>query len=102
MLWTREAYPTRAYQSLANINPGSGGGNGSVKPDPHGIPDSVCIGTPDRIVEVLKRWESQGLSGINFLLNAGEVLAQEEVLASLRLFASEVLPTFAAPVGRPA
>lgn len=92
LLWTREAYPTRAYTSLSNIDPG--GRSTGARPDPHGVPESVCIGDPDRICDVLRRWESQGLSGINFLLNAGEVLSQQEVLDSLRLFATEVLPRF--------
>ena len=35
-----------------------------------------------------------GLTGINFLLNALETIPQEEVLASLRLFAKEVMPQF--------
>jgi hypothetical protein len=35
-----------------------------------------------------------GLTGINFLLNGLEVIPQEQVLASLRLFAKEVMPAF--------
>ena len=35
-----------------------------------------------------------GLTGINFLLNGLETIPQEEVLASMRLFASEVMPRF--------
>jgi hypothetical protein len=31
---------------------------------------------------------------VNFLLNALEVIPQEKVLASLRLFAREVMPRF--------
>ena len=92
LLWTREAYPTRAYQSLANLAPGrSGDGPAS---DPHGIPETVCIGDPDRIVGVLKRWEGMGLTGINFLVNAQEMIDQAAVLESMRLFAHEVMPHF--------
>ena len=38
--------------------------------------------------------EAIGVDGINFVLNAGEVVSQEDVLGSLRLFASEVIPKF--------
>jgi hypothetical protein len=34
------------------------------------------------------------VTGINFLLNAVEVVPQEQVLASMRLFAREVMPRF--------
>ncbi len=45
-------------------------------------------------MSVIKRWESIGVTGINFLLNTCETMPQDEVLASLRLFASEVMPKF--------
>jgi hypothetical protein len=52
------------------------------------------VGDPDIIVAALKRWEALGLTGINFLLNGLEVVPQEQVLASMRLFAREVMPHF--------
>jgi alkanesulfonate monooxygenase SsuD/methylene tetrahydromethanopterin reductase-like flavin-dependent oxidoreductase (luciferase family) len=95
LLWTREAFPTRAYQSLANLAPsGTGGGNPA---DPFGVPDGICVGDPQRIVEAIRRWESIGVDGINFLLNGMETIPQAEVLESLRLFAREVLPQFRKP-----
>jgi len=93
LLWTREAYPTRAYQSLGNLAPG-GGTDRSSPGDPRGIPEGIAVGDPDRIVQVIQRWESMGLTGINFLVNSCETIPQDEVLASLRLFAAEVLPRF--------
>ena len=54
----------------------------------------MAIGDPDRIVRAIKEWESIGVDGVNFLLNAVEVIPQEKVLASLRLFAREVMPKF--------
>jgi len=93
LLWTREAFPTRAYQSLANLAPsGTSGGNPA---DPYGIPEGICVGDPKRIVGAIRRWESIGVDGINFLLNGMETIPQAEVLASLRLFAREVMPQFA-------
>ncbi|HEY4669433.1 MAG TPA: hypothetical protein VIH05_06640, partial [Tepidiformaceae bacterium] len=59
------------------------------------IPEGLAIGNPDRIVEVIRKWEAVGVDRINFLLNAIETVPQEEVLASLRLFAKEVMPKFA-------
>jgi alkanesulfonate monooxygenase SsuD/methylene tetrahydromethanopterin reductase-like flavin-dependent oxidoreductase (luciferase family) len=93
LLWTREAYPTRAYQSLGNLAPSSQTDAG----DPsraRGVPEGMAVGTPDQIVQAIQRWESIGVDGINFLLNACETLPQEQVLASLRLFAREVMPKF--------
>ena len=94
LLWTREAYPTRAYQSLANLAP-SGGSKGSSNPsDPFGIPEGICVGDPDRLVDAIKHWESIGIDGINFMLNGLELIPQDEVLDSMRLFAREVMPHF--------
>jgi alkanesulfonate monooxygenase SsuD/methylene tetrahydromethanopterin reductase-like flavin-dependent oxidoreductase (luciferase family) len=93
LLWTREAYPTRAYQSLGNLAPG-GGPDRSGPGDPRGVPEGIGVGDPDRLVTAIRRWESIGVDGINFLLNAGETIPQDEVLASLRLFAGEVMPHF--------
>jgi len=93
LLWTREAYPTRAYQSLGNLAPG-GATDRSGPGDPHGIPEGIGVGDPDRLVSVIRRWESIGVTGINFFVNASETIAQDDVLASMRLFADEVMPKF--------
>ena len=96
LLWTREAYPTRAYRSLGNQATKAmkeAGAPGERAP----LPEGIAIGDPDRIVEQLRRWESIGVDGVNFIVNTCEVIAQQEVLDSMRLFASEVLPTFKRP-----
>ena len=50
----------------------------------------------------MRKWESAGVDTVNFLLNAAETIPQEEVLASLRLFAKEVMPRFKpGPVVKP-
>jgi alkanesulfonate monooxygenase SsuD/methylene tetrahydromethanopterin reductase-like flavin-dependent oxidoreductase (luciferase family) len=92
LLFTREVYPTSAYQSLANLAPAPSqkGGPG----DRPSVPDGICIGDPHGIIQAAKRWESIGVDQINVLLNASEVLTQDQVLASLRLFAKEVMPVF--------
>ncbi len=60
------------------------------------MPEGLAIGDPDRILRELKRWESIGVDGVNFILNASDVIPQQQVLDSLRLFAREVMPAFRA------
>jgi alkanesulfonate monooxygenase SsuD/methylene tetrahydromethanopterin reductase-like flavin-dependent oxidoreductase (luciferase family) len=92
LLAAREAYPSRSYPSLGllpqlrqeAVGPG----------DRNRVPEGICIGNPERLIEVVKNWESCGVDRINFLLNAAETVPQEEVLNSLRLFAREVMPKF--------
>jgi alkanesulfonate monooxygenase SsuD/methylene tetrahydromethanopterin reductase-like flavin-dependent oxidoreductase (luciferase family) len=58
------------------------------------VPQGVAIGDPERIVKTLKAWESAGFDSINFLTNAVEMLPQEQVLNSIRLFGKHVIPHF--------
>ena len=92
-MWTREAYPTRAYQSLGNLAPRAGTDRSSPG-DANRIPEGIGVGDPDRLVSVIQRWESIGVDGINFLVNACETVPQADVLESMRLFAAEVMPAF--------
>ncbi len=93
LLFTREAYPTSAYQSLANLAPAPS--RAGAPGDTPRAPEGLCLGDPKHITEQIKRWESIGVDEVNFLLNAVEVLPQQQVLESLRLFAVEVMPAFA-------
>jgi alkanesulfonate monooxygenase SsuD/methylene tetrahydromethanopterin reductase-like flavin-dependent oxidoreductase (luciferase family) len=93
LLWTREAYPTRAYQSLGNLAPNPPADRSSPG-DRRALPEGIGVGDPDRLMSVIQRWESIGVTGINFILNTCETVPQEEVLASMRLFATEVMPKF--------
>ncbi len=96
LLFTREAYPTRAYQTLGNLAPGKGRKTESGSPaDAYGIPEGMGIGDPATITAAIKEWESIGVDQVNFMLNAAEILPQDQVLDSLRLFAREVMPAFA-------
>ena len=100
LYWTREAYPTRAYQTLGNAGAAMKPKDKGKKPvadDPSvakGLPEGVGVGDPDHLIATIKLWESIGVTGINFLLNAMEMIPQEQVLESLRLFAREVMPQF--------
>ena len=93
LLFTREAYPTTAYPTLGNLAPGKGRKRETGSPgDAFGIPEGMCIGDPKQIIAAVKEWESIGVDQVNFMLNAAEVLPQEQVLESLWLFAKEVMP----------
>jgi alkanesulfonate monooxygenase SsuD/methylene tetrahydromethanopterin reductase-like flavin-dependent oxidoreductase (luciferase family) len=95
LLWTREVFPTAAYQSLANLAPAGAGGRGSDDPEERRpVPDGIAVGDPDRIVKAIKIWEEVGIDGINFVLNTTELIPQEQVLDSMRLFAAQVMPEF--------
>ncbi len=88
----KEVYPTRAYPSaglLANARR-QASSPGDLKEPPEGI----AVGNPDQIIRELKKWEATGVDRVQFLLNAAESIPQEQVLASLRLFAEEVMPHF--------
>jgi alkanesulfonate monooxygenase SsuD/methylene tetrahydromethanopterin reductase-like flavin-dependent oxidoreductase (luciferase family) len=103
LMWTREVYPTPAYQTLGNLAPrgdnprplpgGDAGDPGVARP----VPEGIAIGDPDRILEAIHVWESVGVDAINFIVNASEIVPQTQVLDSLRLFAAEVLPKFRDP-----
>ena len=109
LYFTREAYPTRAYQTLGNAGAAlrsRGAPNGSAPADDpsaaKGLPEGVGIGDPDHLVRTIRKWEDVGVTGINFLLNAMEMIPQQQVLDSLRLFATEVIPQFQTPQERAA
>ncbi len=93
LLWTREAYPdacvpvARQPRARQRSRAKSGGPG-----DAYGIPEGICVGDPEIIGAALKRWESLGVTGINFLLNGLESIPQQQVLDSMRLFAGEVMP----------
>jgi alkanesulfonate monooxygenase SsuD/methylene tetrahydromethanopterin reductase-like flavin-dependent oxidoreductase (luciferase family) len=93
LLPTREAYPTRAYQSLAALAPRPSTDEGSPG-ERRPVPEGIAIGDPDQVVTAIKRWETVGVDAINFIINTAEVLPQPDVVASLRLFAREVMPRF--------
>ncbi len=89
---TREAYISQAYPdysaALEGFNPAS------PSPTRAFIPEGLTVGDPDHLVETLKLWEATGADGVNFIINSHNVVPQQEVLDSLRLFAREVMPHF--------
>lgn len=91
----KEVYPSPLYQiggflpTLRQEALGPG--------DATGIPEGLAIGDPDRIIKAIKKWESIGVDGLNFVIQAAECLPQETVLESMRVFAREVMPAFKKP-----
>ncbi len=95
LFFTREAFPTGAYKTLGNLAPSRrpvGEGSPAAR---RGAPEGMCVGDPAHITGAAKQWESMGVDQINFMLNATEVIPQQQVLESLRLFGREVMPAFA-------
>ena len=94
---TRQACPTPSYataglQQALRRESASG---------PEGrVPEGLTIGDPHRVTEAVRRWEAAGVDRINFMVNTIELVPQEAVLASLRLFAQEVMPQFAEPAAQ--
>lgn len=93
-LWNKEVYPTPSYKTLSNLAPGAAKGAPVAPSEKKAVPEGVAIGDPHEIIRALKEWESTGVDSINFLINNVEIIEQEAVLDSLRLFAREVMPQF--------
>jgi alkanesulfonate monooxygenase SsuD/methylene tetrahydromethanopterin reductase-like flavin-dependent oxidoreductase (luciferase family) len=93
-VFIREVYPSRGYPShglmpaLRKELAGPG--------DKSGLPEGIAIGDPQRIIRVLKSWEGVGVDCVNMILSAADAVTHEEIMTSLRLFAREVMPVFAA------
>ena len=94
LLFTREAFPSNAYQSLGNLAPRPARPETGSAGDAPPLPEGTAIGDPEHIINSIKHWESIGIDGINFMVNGCEVLEQKDVLDSMRLFAQEVMPHF--------
>jgi alkanesulfonate monooxygenase SsuD/methylene tetrahydromethanopterin reductase-like flavin-dependent oxidoreductase (luciferase family) len=93
LISAREAFPSRSYQSLGLLPQLRRQATGPDATEQAG--EGLAFGGPQRVVHALKRWEACGVDRVNFLMNAMEIIPQADVLASLRLFAKEVMPAFA-------
>jgi len=89
-----EAYPANNYNALGLL--------GSLRPDPNAPGDSkklpasgLCFGDPKALIKTISRWADAGADHLIFMVQAREHLPQADVLASLRMFAEEVMPHFA-------
>ena len=89
----KEAWPTKGYPSPGLL--AATRRSAAAPTDPGEPPEGIAVGNPDQIIRELKKWEATGVDLVNFILNANEVIPQEQVLESLRLFGREVMPAFA-------
>jgi alkanesulfonate monooxygenase SsuD/methylene tetrahydromethanopterin reductase-like flavin-dependent oxidoreductase (luciferase family) len=85
-------YPSRAYKTpglLFALRTGrdekAPGGGGVIR-------EGMGIGSPQTVIKNLKMWEEIGVDRMVFIINTAEVIPQEKVLNSLRLFAEHVMP----------
>ena len=55
----------------------------------------VAVGTPEMVIDQLRQMkETLHLSGVVGELNAGELISQDKIASSLRLFCEKVIPAF--------
>lgn len=87
-----QAYPSPNYSAIGLLgglraDPDTGSGKKQA-------PEGLCVGTPEHLINTIKRYEEAGVDQMIFMINARELLQQEDVLASMKLFAEEVMPHF--------
>jgi alkanesulfonate monooxygenase SsuD/methylene tetrahydromethanopterin reductase-like flavin-dependent oxidoreductase (luciferase family) len=92
LLSAKEVLPTHSYPSeglLPALRRESGSPGDAAKSF-----TGVTMGTPDDVADAITAWENVGFDGINFIHQFMEVVPQQYVLDSMRLFAQEVMPRF--------
>jgi len=87
-----QACPSDSYKAIGLL--------GNLRTDPDDgqmrkkVPGGLCVGTPEDIIATVQEWKDAGADQIIFMVNAREVLEQDKVLKSMRLFAEKVMPHF--------
>ena len=92
LLSAKEVLPTHSYPSeglLPALRRESGSPADAAKSF-----KGMTMGTPDDVAAAIRLWESIGFDGINFIAQFMEIVPQQQVLDSIRLFGEEVLPAF--------
>jgi alkanesulfonate monooxygenase SsuD/methylene tetrahydromethanopterin reductase-like flavin-dependent oxidoreductase (luciferase family) len=92
LLSAKEVLPTHSYPSeglLPALRRESGSPGDAARSF-----KGVTMGTPDDVADAITAWENVGFDGINFIHQFMEVIPQQYVLDSMRLFAEEVMPRF--------
>jgi alkanesulfonate monooxygenase SsuD/methylene tetrahydromethanopterin reductase-like flavin-dependent oxidoreductase (luciferase family) len=90
-------YPTPAYKTPGLLFSIRGGGDEKAPGGGGIIREGMAIGSPQTVIKNLKMWQEIGVDRMVLIINTGEVIPQERVLKSLRLFAEEVMPAFDRP-----
>jgi alkanesulfonate monooxygenase SsuD/methylene tetrahydromethanopterin reductase-like flavin-dependent oxidoreductase (luciferase family) len=87
-------YPSAAYKTpglLFAVRQGTEerapGGGGAIR-------EGMAIGSPQTVIKNIKMWQEIGVDRMVMIINTGEVIPQERVLKSMRLFAEHVMPAF--------
>ena len=89
-------YPTPAYKTpglLFALRIGTD----ERRPAVGAVRRGMAVGSPETVIKQLKLWEEIGVDRMVFILNTAEVIPQERVLKSLRLFAEHVMPALSGP-----
>ena len=87
--------PTRPGPTSRSATWPPGGGSDRSSPgDPRGIPEGIAVGDPDRIGRGHRALGGDGVDRHQLLGELVRDHPQAEVLASMRLFAAEVMPRF--------
>jgi alkanesulfonate monooxygenase SsuD/methylene tetrahydromethanopterin reductase-like flavin-dependent oxidoreductase (luciferase family) len=88
-----EVFPSNAYGAYGLLS--------EIRPDPHAPEaakkkptDGFLFGDPEQLRQKVAQWERAGADQLNLMVQCAEVLPQEEVLESIRLFGREVIPKF--------
>ena len=66
---------------------------GNAFVDPDALEENLVFGSPEAVIEKLKRYEALGLDGFIYYASMG--LGREEQKRSMQLFIDEVMPAFA-------
>jgi alkanesulfonate monooxygenase SsuD/methylene tetrahydromethanopterin reductase-like flavin-dependent oxidoreductase (luciferase family) len=88
-----EGYPSSNYTNIGLL--------GGLRADAESpgekkkFASGLCFGSPDELFENLRVWQDAGVDQMIFLIQSRELLAQPELLESLRLFGSKVMPRLA-------
>ncbi len=88
-----EVFPSNAYGAYGLLS--------EIRPDPNAPEDAkkkptngFLFGTPEAVRGIVSKWQDAGADQLNLMVQSAEVLPQEEVLESIRLFGREVIPKF--------
>jgi alkanesulfonate monooxygenase SsuD/methylene tetrahydromethanopterin reductase-like flavin-dependent oxidoreductase (luciferase family) len=88
-------YPTSAYKTPGLLFSVRNTTTDEKAPAGGGvIREGMGVGSPDTVIRNLKMWQEIGVDRMLFIINTAEVIPQEKVLQSLRLFSEQVMPAF--------
>jgi alkanesulfonate monooxygenase SsuD/methylene tetrahydromethanopterin reductase-like flavin-dependent oxidoreductase (luciferase family) len=94
-------YPTSAYKTPGLLFGLRATARDEKAPAGGGvIREGMGIGSPQTVIKNLKMWEEIGVDRMVFIINTAEVIPQEKVLGSLRLFAEHVMPALDRAAGQ--